>query len=134
MNHCSTLAILQLSLENKIEFSTKSGIVGKVVAPAAWMFHKGLTFPRRQSKLKIYKDLYGIWYVSTQLEEFSEQAVDDLKLLSKQSVKWFKTFQNNLQHWIQDAVPLDWINLESQEPNGKLKKLQFESVVNSLIN
>jgi len=54
---------------------------GIVVSPAAWMFHKGLTFPRRNNASKVYKDLYGIWYVASQLEDFSNKAIEELKSL-----------------------------------------------------
>jgi len=33
---------------------------GQVVSPGAWMFHKGLVFPKRNDKMKRHKDLYGI--------------------------------------------------------------------------
>ena len=68
------LSYLTLSLQKTMEFQTYSSKAGRVVSPGAWMFHKGLTFTRRKSSSKILKDLYGIWYVATQLGDFSEQA------------------------------------------------------------
>ncbi len=54
------LSFLNMSIENTKKFHTFSGITGYVVSPGAWIFHKGLTFPKRTDKTKIYKDLYGI--------------------------------------------------------------------------
>jgi hypothetical protein len=41
------LSYLTLSLQTKMEFRTYAGEAGKVVSPGAWIFHKGLTFTRR---------------------------------------------------------------------------------------
>jgi hypothetical protein len=71
------LSYLTLSLQTTLKFETYSKITGNVVTPGAWMFHKGLTFTKRKSSLKILKDLYGIWYVATQLGEFSDQALNE---------------------------------------------------------
>lgn len=54
------LSYLTLSLQITAEFETYSQERGRVVSPGAWMFHKGLTFPKRKSALKSLKDLYGI--------------------------------------------------------------------------
>lgn len=126
------LRYLKLSLENTTGFYTKAGEFGKVVSPEAWIFHKGLTFTRRTTKLKVYKDLYGIWYASTQLGTFSENAVERLRLLAKHSTKWFKTFENNLSEWAQNASPIDWMNLEAQDPFGELKKPFFVRLISEL--
>ena len=115
------------------KFQSYSGENGIVVAPSAWMFHKGLTFPRRKSASKVYKDLYGIWYVATQLGTFSEEAIVELLFLRSQYPKWFKTFQNNLHRWIDGASPLEWTKLEAQDPHGKLKKLAFERIINAMV-
>ena len=91
---------MELSLQAAQLFKTSSNY-GLVVAPEAWIFHKGLTFPKRSDNTKQYKDLYGIWYVATQLETFSEEAVSKLPtLIQKQPSKWAKTFQDNLIEWV----------------------------------
>jgi hypothetical protein len=76
-----------------MEFQTYSDEAGRVVSPGAWIFHKGLTFTRRKSLSKMLKDLYGIWYVATQLGGFSNQALAEFSFLAKQHPKWFQTFQ-----------------------------------------
>jgi hypothetical protein len=127
------LSYLTLSLQTTLQFHTHSGVVGHVVTPGAWIFHKGLTFTKRKSALKCLKDLYGIWYVASQLGDFSERAVDEFRVLAKQYPKWFKTFQKNLQTWFNNASPSDWSKLETQDPSGRLSRLNFEQIVRSLI-
>lgn len=123
------LSYLTLSLQTTVKFQTYSNVTGNVVKPGAWIFHKGLTFTKRKSSLKILKDLYGIWYAASQLGDFSDQALDEFKALVKQHPKWFKTFQSNLQNWLNNASPGDWSKLEAQDPSGRLRKLNFESIM-----
>ncbi len=126
------LSYLTLSLETTVKFQTHKGNAGSVVSSGAWIFHKGLTFTKRKSTSKTYKDLYGIWYVATQLGDFSEKAIAELLYLGSQHPKWFKTFRDNLHNWIENASPLDWTNLEIQDPSGKLKKQNFEKIIHRL--
>lgn len=103
------------------------------MTPGAWIFHKGLTFPKRKSSLKIFIDLYGIWYVSSQLGTFSDHALNEFKNLAKKHPKWFKTFQKNLQSWLENASPVDWSKLESQDPSGRLRRLNFEQIMKMIL-
>lgn len=128
------LSYLDLSLQMAVKFQTYSHKIGRVVAPGAWIFHKGLTFVKRKISSKILKDLYGIWYVASQLGDFSDQAVAEFKMLTKKYSKWFKTFRENLSDWIDNASPSEWSKLEIQDPSGKLKKLNFEYVVMKLLD
>lgn len=78
------------------------------------------------------KDLYGIWYVTTQLGDFSDQALAEFAFLSRQHLKWLQTFQKQLSSWINQASPAEWSKLEAQDPAGQLKKLGFERIVKKL--
>jgi len=127
------LSYLTLSLQTTMEFQTYSHEAGKVVSPRAWIFHKGLTFTRRKSSSKMLKDLYGIWYVTTQLGDFSDQAVDEFVFLAQQHPKWLQTFQKQLSEWMHRASPTEWSRLEAQDPAGKLKKLGFERIIKKLL-
>lgn len=127
------LSYLTLSLQMTTEFQTYPGEMGRVVSPGAWMFHKGLTFIRRKSPSKMIKDLYGIWYVGTQLGDFSEQALTEFNMLTKQHPKWSETFRKNLHHWTENATPSEWSKLEAQDPAGNLKKLTFERIIKRLM-
>jgi len=127
------LSYLTLSLQTTVKFQTYSNVTGNVVTPGAWIFHKSLTFTKRKSPLKILKDLYGIWYVASQLSEFSDHALDEFNALAKQHSKWFKTLQKNLRNWLGNASPSEWSKLEAQDPSGRLRKLNFEQIVRTLI-
>lgn len=126
------LSYLTLSLQTTMEFQTYSHEVGKVVSPGAWIFHKGLTFTRRKSSSKMLKDLYGIWYVTTQLGDFSDEDLFEFGFLAQQHPKWLQTFQKQLFHWMDHASPAEWSKLEAQDPSGKLKKLGFERLMKML--
>ncbi len=128
------LNYLNLSLQMNMEFQTDAGQKGMVVSPGAWIFHKGLTFPKRKNIAKQHKDLYGIWYVTTQLGSFSKESVIELLSFRDRYPKWFKTFHNNLSIWLEQASPIDWLKLEIQDPFGKLKKLNFQKVISKLIS
>lgn len=127
------LSYLTLSLETTVKFTTYSSETGWVVSPGAWIFHKGLTFIRRNSPLKTHKDLYGIWYLATQLEECSETAIAEFSILGLRHPKWLRTLKDNIQNWLENAAPIDWARLESQDPYGKLKRLNFERTMMKLI-
>lgn len=127
------LSYLTLSLQTTLKFQTYSKVTGNVVTPGAWIFHKGLTFTKRKSSLKILKDLYGIWYVASQLGDFSDRALNEFNDLAKQHPKWFKTFQKNLQNWLNNTPPSDWSKLESQDPSGRLRKLNFGQIMKKFL-
>jgi hypothetical protein len=78
------------------------------------------------------KDLYEIWYVTTQLGDFSDEALAEFAFLSQQHRKWMQTFQKQLSNWMNQASPGDWSKLEAQDPSGKLKKLAFERSIKML--
>jgi hypothetical protein len=128
------LSYLTLSLQTTVEFRTGSHEMGKVVSPGAWIFHKGLTFTRRKNFSKNLKDLYGIWYVVTQLGDFSDRALVEFSLLAQQHPKWFQTCQKQLSNWMDHASPVEWSRLEAQDPLGKLKKSGFERSIKMLAN
>lgn len=127
------LSYLTLSLNTIMKFQTYSNLEGNVVTPAAWMFHKGLTFTKRKSSMKSLKDLYGIWYVASQLGVFSENAISELTVLANQHPNWFKTFRKNLQNWLNNASSSEWNKLEEQDPSGRLRKIHFEITINKLL-
>lgn len=126
------LSYLSLSLQTTMNFKTYSNERGKVVSPGAWIFHKGLTFTKRKSSLKMLKDLYGIWYLATQLGSFSDQALEEFSFLAQKHPKWFQTFQKQLSNWVNQASPLNWSKLEAQDSSGGLKKLSFERAIKML--
>ena len=129
------LPYLKLSLQRTVKFKTFSGEAGRVVSPGAWMFHKGLTFVRRKpGESKRYKDLYGLWYVGTQLGMLSKRAIDEVRTIGRDHARWFTTFRCNLTEWSREASPSEWSKLEVQDPFGKLRRLNFESLLETLFS
>ncbi|MDB2613590.1 GSU2403 family nucleotidyltransferase fold protein [Chlamydiales bacterium] len=127
------LQYLSLSINKTLSFKTHSDEPGFVVSPGAWILHKGLTFKKRKDKPKSYKDLYGIWYVTTQLGDFSIKALKEFYLLENECPKWVKRFRDNLSDWIENASPSDWSKLEMQEPSGDLTRARFKVAIEYLL-
>ncbi|MFZ4405624.1 MAG: GSU2403 family nucleotidyltransferase fold protein [Pseudobdellovibrionaceae bacterium] len=133
--NAQALSYLEMSLKEAMPLKLPSGSNILVVKPEAWVFHKGLTFTKRTVKLKKYKDLYGIWFVLTQLGDVSFATQKALrKLINNNPVSWGKTFKENLNSWIDAATPQDWNLLELQDTSGKLSKQGFLAAINLMIS
>jgi hypothetical protein len=65
--------------------------------------------------------------------DFSDQALAEFNMLTKQHSKWFETLRKNLHNLMEKASPAEWSKLEAQDPTGKLKKLSFERVLKKLL-
>ncbi len=127
------LSYLEMSLESAMIALLPKRTSILVVRPEAWVFHKGLTFPRRKAPAKKAKDLYGIWFVLTQLGEFSDQAIRELQSLqAKQPANWRKSFSENLRGWVEHASPREWAQLIAQDPLGRLTEASFRGLVERL--
>ena len=126
------LNYLNLSLRNPREFKTYSGQVGLVVSPGAWMLQKGLIFPRRNNELKLCKDLYGIWYVGSQMGSFSKEAMAEFHNLAAQHPKLFKRVVRNMCEWQEKATPAHWSRLADQDPFSVLTRHRFERMAQLL--
>lgn len=127
------LTYLSMSIANSIPFTTFNGLEGLVVSPEAWVFHKGLTFVKRKDLSKSTKDLYGIWYVLTQIGDFSKSSIHGFISLSKEYPSWSRKFKGNITKWIDRASPKDWDRLQSQDPSGKLKELSYQKLMKEIL-
>ncbi len=131
--NAQSLSYIEMSLQEAIPLNLPNGETILVVKPEAWVFHKGLTFPKRTVELKKYKDLYGIWFVLTQLQDTSAAAQRALfKLKEKSHESWVRTFDANLKKWVDEASPKDWDLLSQQDINGNLKQAQFQKLVSAI--
>lgn len=129
------LSYIEMSLQEGTPLTLPSGNHINIVKPEAWVFHKGLTFVKRTIKVKRYKDLYGIWFVLSQLNDTSLAVKKALPILmGKYSPSWKKTFSVNLNTWIANATPKEWKVLESQDVEGSLTKVGFVALVKSVTN
>ncbi len=128
------LSYIEMSRGEAIEIRTKNSKTFLVVAPAAWIFHKALTFTRRKSQDKRCKDLYGIWYASSQLGNVSHQANSNLiNLMKKQPQSWSKDARKNLLNWTKQASPSNWQLLEAQDPERVLTKEKFLLLIEEIL-
>ena len=124
-----------MSLNEGMSLILPSGHKINVVRPEAWVFHKGLTFVKRVSVAKKYKDLYGILFVLSQLKDVSIATQKALpKLINKNTRAWEQTFKSNLKKWMAEASPKDWQILESQDGEGRLTQSSFVQLINSVID
>jgi hypothetical protein len=131
--HAQALSYLEMSLDEAMSLTLANGCKVLVVKPEAWVLHKGLTFQRRTNEVKKYKDLYGIWFVLTQLNDISFKVNQDLpKLLKKCPLSWSNTFHNNLKFSMNSATPREWDLLESQDIFGKLTRLSFNQLMKKI--
>ncbi len=129
------LSYLEMSLQEATPIVLPNGESMQIVTPQAWVFHKGLTFTQRTSKRKMYKDLYGIWFVLTQMQDTSMVAFKALSdLFSKMSPKWQARFKSQLNDWVAAATPEDWAQLTAQDIEGRLTQANFEFLVEKLLN
>lgn len=128
--NAQALSYIEMSLQEATPLSLPSGNKITVVKPEAWVFHKGLTFVKRTNEAKKYKDLYGIWFVLSQLGDTSLAVQKALpKLMDKNSVSWTKTFKENLSNWMTHATLKDWQLLESQDVGGKLTRAELVGIM-----
>lgn len=133
--NAQALSFVEMSLQEVTTLTLPSGNKVTVVRPEAWVFHKGLTFVRRINETKKYKDLYGIWFVLSQLGDVSLAVQKTLpKLTSKKPPSWSKTLKENIMGWMGTASPKDWQMLESQDVTGKLSKPGFEALMNVVLH
>lgn len=133
--NAQTLSYIEMSLQEAISLSLPNGETIMVVKPEAWVFHKGLTFTRRTAEAKKYKDLYGIWFVLTQLGNTSQVVQKRLsKLMTQGHESWAKTFKLNLTFWVNNATPKDWDLLQKQDINGILTKENFLAVLKGFLH
>ena len=102
--HAEALRYLTLLIENTIEVNIDdalgaragSSLTVRLPSPAAYIFNKGLVFPRRKDRSKRGKDLYYVFDLLAYREDFRCQIVADLIRLGEHYRPWFKTFKNNL--------------------------------------
>jgi hypothetical protein len=129
-----TLSFLEMSLNEAVEFETSSGAPLQVVTPGAWIFHKILTFDRRQNPVKSFKDLYGIWYVGNSLKDISTQSLLDLSRLARHHKARAKVARKSFSAFTVTSTPEKWLILEKQDPEGRLTKTRFLDFSERVLN
>lgn len=133
--HAQSLSYIEMSLNEAMPLKLQNGKTIYIVKPEAWVFHKGLTFTKRVSSLKKYKDLYGIWFALTQLSDTSFAIQKALPNLMKNNhPSWSEKFKDNLSEWMNSASPKDWDLIQQQDVAGRLTKASFEQSLKIVIS
>ncbi len=133
--HAQSLRFIFLLLKNTLlveidDFPLQNGTLlkAKVPTPGAFIFHKGLIFPRRKEDYKRAKDLYYIFDILANCPELSEQIIDELSKLKKTHTRWFKRFVENLKEHFPDTTSKGVYLIHIQRPGClqyyQRKKLQ----------
>jgi hypothetical protein len=87
---------VELQIDDAELCGADTPIVARVPTPAAFIFQKGLAFPRRRDKIKAAKDLYYIFDILAGIPEIRDQIHADFAVFSKTHPKWIRTFYRNL--------------------------------------
>ena len=137
------LRFTTISINNTIEVEIddfpgggKTSLKVRVPSPGAYLFHKGLVFPRRQMRQKKAKDLYYIFDILANCPELREQIVVELDELKKAyPANWFKNFRKNLKTYFSTIVSEGVILVAEQRPKSAFPELngeQFKQYVLSI--
>lgn len=129
--HAEALRYLNVLIENTIEVAiddvpgieagTNLGV--RLPSPAAFIFNKGMVFPRRRERLKKGKDLYYVFDLLAYREDFRYQIVADLIRLGERYRPWFKTFKNNLAAAFSDPGSEAVVLTADQRPPDAFKAM-----------
>jgi hypothetical protein len=129
--HAEALRYLTVLIENTIEVviddapGTEAGtsLGVRLPSPAAFIFNKGMVFPRRRERLKKGKDLYYIFDLLAYRDDFRVKIVADLIRLGERYKPWFKTFKNNLETAFSDPGSEAVLLTAEQRPPDAFKTL-----------
>lgn len=116
------LRFASISIDNAIEveiddFLRESGLLAlkvKVPSPGAYIFHKGLVFPRRREEQKKAKDLYYIFDILANCPELRQRIINELKEQKQSHPSWFRTFEKNLRTHF-SSITSDGVNLVASQ-------------------
>lgn len=139
--HAEALRFISIVVENTIELTISGkdlpGVSGqlsvKVPTPAAYIFHKGLVYRRRQDPRKGDKDLYYIFDLLTGCKKLMPSIMDDFADLAQRYTPWFKAFIKNLETDFADPASEGVLRVLDQRPTGAFMDLdddQFRYFVN----
>lgn len=90
-----------VAIKDRLADGTKVTLTANVPKPAAYIFQKGLIFPKRKGKKA--KDLYYIYDLLDNYREFRERVIADFQTFKATYPRgWTKTFVKNLERYFQD--------------------------------
>jgi predicted nucleotidyltransferase len=138
--HAEALRFISIIVDNVIEVTVDEPLVirdpqslkVKVPTPAAYIFHKGLIFTRRNSAVKKAKDLYYIFDILTGCSDLRSKIIGDFEKFAKTYSSWFNTFLRNLTDFFETTDSEGILLVSDQRPTTAftdLDKSQFKQYV-----
>ncbi len=104
-----------ISIADQLADGTKVALIVNVPRPAAYIFQKGLIFPKRKEKVKKAKDLYYIYDLLDNYREFHERMIVDFQAFkASYPGGWTRTFVKNLERYFQNPESEGPILVEEQ--------------------
>jgi hypothetical protein len=122
--HAEALRFISIIVDNVIEVTVDEPLViqdphslkVKVPSPAAYIFHKGLIFTRRNSAIKMAKDLYYIFDILTGCPDLRPTIMSNFEEFARTYAPWFKTFLKNLTDFFETKDSEGVLLVSEQKP------------------
>jgi len=138
--HAQMLRFINILLENNItldidDYKMSEGILLQVRVPTlgAFIFQKGLTFPRRTRPIKKAKDLYYIFDILANCENLHQQILEEIVSFNDvYPASWFKQFKRYLSLNFSDVDKDGVLMIQSQRPENAypaMNEQQFQQYV-----
>ncbi len=127
--------VLGVEIDDWTVEGEKRPLLINVPSPAAFLFQKGLVFPRRSRRLKKEKDLYSIFEILVHCEEIRDQILSDFSRL-RSEYPWYAEFENNLHSHFESADAKGVVMVRNQRPPGAFPGLmenQFRQYVHGIV-
>lgn len=120
--HAEALRYISISLENVVTVSIDDFVDAerpqlfhvRVPTPAAFIFHKGLVFKRRNKRNKKAKDLFYIFDVLVNFSNNMNDILNDLGQLKNKYTPWFEKFISNMEMYFANMTS-EGIQLVSEQ-------------------
>ena len=134
--HAEALRFISIIVDNVIEVTVDEPLViqdphnlkVKVPTPAAYIFHKGLIFTRRNSAVKKAKDLYYIFDILTGCSDLRPIIMSDFTEFAEKYSPWFKTFLKNLTDFFETPDSEGILLVSEQRPATAFTDLDDEQL------
>jgi len=132
--HAQMLRFINVLLENSInveiddiKFEGNKLLRVRVPSLGAFVFQKGLTFVRRAKQVKKAKDLYYIFDLLSNCDEWHEQIIKDIfSFRESYPANWTKVFKKNLQTYFSDEDAEGVHMVRSQRPESAFSEMNDE--------
>lgn len=119
---------LLLEINDMESVQADAPLIVQVPMPAAYIFQKGLSFPKRRDEQKASKDLYYIFDILAGIPEEYSMIVRDLGALSEKHPAWFKKFLSNLGTQFESADDEGPTRIVEQRPADAFPDLEDDQL------